>query len=549
MVNDRSAIPSFSLDAHWQTVLEPPHRATLENALPAYVRERRWFGGKARRIAGIDIEESIAVPYADDQGAILFLRVRYADGDERYVLPVAAAWGAAAQEVAARHPHAVIAHLYGPDGTDGVLHDAVIDPLFTTALLHAIQTGQAFRGTYGSVAATTTSAFTHLRGTETTLPARVMGVEQSNTSVVYGDQLILKLFRRRDEGINPDLEIGRFLTEVGRFDHIPPVAGALEYEAESGVGGSLAILQGFVANQGDAWAYTLDQLRAFWERVRHDTPPADEGAFSTEALLRLAAEDIPDDAQSHLGDYAQSAALLGKRTAEMHLALASDATDPQFAPEPFTLDYQREVYDSLAALVDRVFRTMRDRMDSIPVEVRADAQAVLDRQDTITQRFKAVLDHPIAAQRIRYHGDYHLGQVLYTGDDFYIIDFEGEPARPLAERRRKRCALQDVAGMLRSFNYAAYAALFDATAANSDAQRTLEPWARAWYRWTNTIFLRSYLETVGDAPFIPSRPEELQLLLDIFLLEKGVYELGYELNNRPDWIKIPLQGVRQLLEG
>ncbi len=258
MTNDpvTGGIPTLAVDSQWQTLLEPPQRAALEQILPDYVRARRWFGGKARTIESIAIEETIAVPSGDDQSLILFLRVRYADGADAYVLPVKAAWGDEAADIASDHPHATIARLTRRDGTAGVLHDAVIAPTFSEALLTAIETHQSFQGSGGRIDATTTQAFGRLHGSGGSLPPRVMGVEQSNTSIVFGDQLILKLFRRRDQGINPDLEIGRFLTDTTTFAHIPPVAGALEYTGANGASGSLAILQGFVANQGDAWHYT-----------------------------------------------------------------------------------------------------------------------------------------------------------------------------------------------------------------------------------------------------------------------------------------------------
>jgi maltose alpha-D-glucosyltransferase/alpha-amylase len=242
---------------------------------------------------------------------------------------------------------------------------------------------------------------------------------------------------------------------------------------------------------------------------------------------------------------------LGRRTAELHLALASDPVDPNFAPEPFTAGYQRPLHQSMRNLTGRVLQLLRRRLKTLPEAAQAEAQQVLDFEPELFRRFHSLLDHKISALRTRTHGDYHLGQVLYTGKDFVIIDFEGEPARPLKERRLKRSPIQDVAGMLRSFHYAAYAAFFEQAASGlvqPQSQTTLEMWSRFWHTWVSVAFLKTYLQVANGAPFLPQSPAELRILLDAYLLEKAVYELGYELNNRPGWVKIPLQGILQTLQ-
>ncbi|MGH2707832.1 MAG: phosphotransferase, partial [Actinomycetota bacterium] len=246
-----------------------------------------------------------------------------------------------------------------------------------------------------------------------------------------------------------------------------------------------------------------------------------------------------------MGEYLEAARLLGVRTAGVHIALATEEGDPAFAPETFTSFYQRSLYQSMRTLTAQTFRLLRDHADRL-----AEANQILDLEGKILKRFKAVLGAKIEAKRIRCHGDYHLGQVLYTGKDFLIIDFEGEPARALSERRIKRSPLQDVAGMLRSFHYAAYSALYGATTgfARPDDPSELEPWVRFWYAWASAGFLGAYLGEAKGTDFLPANPGELEVLLDFYLLGKAVYELGYEANNRPDWIKIPVQGILQLLE-
>jgi maltose alpha-D-glucosyltransferase/alpha-amylase len=373
-------------------------------------------------------------------------------------------------------------------------------------------------------------------------------VEQTNTSVIYGDRLILKLFRRIEEEINPELEIGRFLTERTTFPYISQVAGALEYHRKRGKIITLATLQSFVPNEGDAWQYTLDFLNHNFEYVlAHPTvqvPPVPE-----KHLLSLLKEP-PALAQETIGPYLISAQLLGRRTAELHVALASASDDPDFAPEPFSLIYQNSLCHAMRSFATQTLQLLREQLKELPEELRENAQQVLDSEESIVERFQLLRNRKISAARIRCHGDYHLGQVLYTGKDFVIIDFEGEPARPLSERRIKRSPLRDVAGMIRSFHYAAYSALLhqSSLALKPEDLLALEHWAQFWYVWASSSFLTSYLNDVEQAQLLPDDPEQLRILLDAYLLEKAVYEIGYELNNRPHWLKVTLQGILQLLK-
>jgi len=241
--------------------------------------------------------------------------------------------------------------------------------------------------------------------------------------------------------------------------------------------------------------------------------------------------------------------LLGERTAELHIALAS-GRGKDFEPEPFSELYQRSLYDSMRTLTKKTFRLLRQRLPGLPEAARGAAEEVLAAEDGIVERFRRLTSRKIAAERIRVHGDYHLGKVLYTGRDFVILDFEGEPSRPLSERRLKRSPFRDLAGMLHSFQSAAYAKLFEealAGASPAAALPALESWALYWERWISAAFLQAYHRRAQGAPFVPPTPEEREILLDSYRLEKAIYELGYELNNRPDWVRVPLQGIRQVL--
>jgi trehalose synthase-fused probable maltokinase len=433
-----------------------------------------------------------------------------------------------------------------------VLYDAVWDPAFCTALLEAITDQRHYGGVSGDMTAVASSALAQLRGAGTALlPPVLLGVEQSNTSIRYGERFILKLYRRLEAGVNPDQEIGLFLTERAVFANVPPVVGALEFRPHAPNAGepvTLALLQGFVPNRGDAWHYTLDALADYYRTAEHQLGLAGfDLALPQAPLLELVQDAIPAQAEQLIGPYLDSARLLGRRTAELHLALASAPDDAAFGLEPFTPDFQAYLHGSTRGLTEHIMHLLRERFATLPESGQEEARQVLTLEPRIAARFEALLARPVHAMRSRIHGDYHLGQVLYTGDDFMIIDFEGEPARPLSERRMKRSPLQDVAGMLRSFHYAAYAAYF-AQEQDGRPAPELERWARFWHLWVSVAYLQTYLAVADSAPFMPADPEDLRLLLDVYLVEKAVYELGYELNNRPGWVQIPLQGILQTVQ-
>ena len=393
-------------------------------------------------------------------------------------------------------------------------------------------------------------------------------LEQSNSSIIFGDQLVLKLYRRLGDGTNPDLEISRFLTEHGPFEHIAPLGGALEYDRPETSGRTaqrtegrtdrrrgepttIGILQSYVPNEGDAWRLTLDAIRDYLERVSAYPVPVKPPSVSTKGLMDNSGSTLPPMAEDLIGPYLEVARQLGQRTAELHLALAADVSNPSFAPEPFSTLYQRSLYQSMRTQTDQSLLLLRQRLGALDPETRVDAQAVLDLEERVLDQFRTAIERPITALRIRCHGDYHLGQVLYTGKDCVIVDFEGEPARSITERRIKRTPLRDVAGMLRSFHYAACFVLAGPRGDGDSPRRTTtalsDQWVHFWYGWTAATFLRSYFDRVGDSSILPRTRTELEALLDTCLLEKAVYELGYELNSRPSWAHIPLRGIRELV--
>jgi len=443
----------------------------------------------------------------------------------------------------------VLAHLK-VRGAEGVLHGAFGDREFAQALLDAIGRRRTLKGLAGELVALPGRTYRRLRGTEPLEPVP-LGAEQSNSSILYGDRLILKIFRRVDTGVNPDIEIGRFLTEEAGFGHVAAVAGSIEYRPFKGESMSVAILQDCVDNEGDAWRFTLGAVDQYFDEIVSRSPEERElPALPDGSLVSLARGETPVTAQQTAGTYLSAAWLLGKRTAEMHLALASNHDAPSFAPEAFTPFYQRSLYQSMRNLTERNLGLLKKRLDVVPEDEREGARALAGKRSEILERFRVILGRPITALRTRVHGDYHLGQVLRSGADFVIIDFEGEPAVPLGTRRLKRCPLRDAAGMVRSFHYAAHhglRSLVERGTVRAEEREVFEPWVENWYVWASASFLRGYLEASEGAAFLPEDDEELEGLLTVYLLEKAIYELGYELNNRPDWVHLPLAGISQLL--
>jgi maltose alpha-D-glucosyltransferase/alpha-amylase len=526
-------------------------RVQLEARLPAYLRERRWFRSKARKIKGATIVDTIALPNHQRSSAVAMVRVDYVEADsELYVLPLA--WKAVEDEEELRRwtPYAIIAPIESPSGLlRGFLIDATTDRPFANSMLDAVRARRRLNGN-GEIRGSSTRALRDaIPPASNGLEPSNIRAEQSNSSITFDEALILKLYRHVETGVNPDLEIGQFLTNSG-YDHSPPIVGWLEYRASSGEAATLGVLHRYVPNEGDVWQYTSDVLQRYYERTAA-LPPEEEvpGPMNGARLVALIDEGPSAVTHDLMDSYLEDARMLGERTAELHLALARGTT-PAFSPEPFNLLYQRSVYQRMRGLSGRVLQTLRQKIPTLPEDVRPFADAVSHAEPEIIRQFRMLIDRKMGGVRTRIHGDLHLGQVLHTGRDYSFIDFEGEPARTLSERRLKRSPLIDVSGMLRSFHYAAYATLqqelISGLVRPEDAAN-LDRWARYWYLWASAYYLKGYLSAAQGTNILPHDPADVQILIDAFLLEKAIYEVGYEMNNRPDWLSIPLRGVLQLI--
>lgn len=522
-----------------EEALSERSRARIEGALADFMRRQRWFGSKGAVIRDVNFQDLI--PIALDRRLVYISLIEVetaAQNKDVYVVPLALAMGEKASQAVQRGYPIVARVRFDINGEEGVLYDAIADAEFTGELFDMLRQGSPRHGKYGTLTTERSDDFWELLESAQSIDPQVMQTEQSNTSVIYGDQLIFKLFRKLEPGGNLDAEIGRYLTDRN-FKHAPKFAGQFDYKTAKEPLRTLGIMQEYVSNEGDAWTYTLDKLDRFYSRVitRADRTEPPRG-------------DVDVQINELLGSYPDAARLLGHRTAELHHALAETPEDINFGSLGFSKLYQRSLYQSMRNLSGRVLAELRNKMALLPESLRPIATRILNARDMLQRPARELLPERIDAIRIRTHGDFHLGQVLYTGKDFIITDFEGEPARPLSERRIRRSPLRDVAGMIRSFHYAAYFALSDHSHQDLASVRDtpLETWALAWFERVRAAYLEAYLDSTRDSRLRPASSELCQKLLKAYELEKMVYELGYELNNRPNWAPLPLNSLAQYLD-
>ncbi|MCF3936578.1 maltose alpha-D-glucosyltransferase [Acuticoccus sp. M5D2P5] len=501
-------------------------RSQLEaNTLPQFLPLQRWFAAKDETIRKVSLEP---LAMLDEAGlyALATLEVTLPSGTQRYLAPLSVRWGEENLRPGAQKLSYTLAKVRsGP--RIGALTDGTYDETLAAELI-ALMRGDENR-TLGAHTVSFRSSEA-LKAIEELAPPRPLGVEQSNVSIVFGEQIILKIYRRLREGEQPDVEIARHLTDVAHYAHTPSLVGTIELHDDGGEPSVLAAAFAFVPNQGDAWQAVLDALERYLEKA--DLIDGDASTPGAEG------EEVQHSFPLDIGT------LAGTRTAELHLALAADETSPAFRPEPITADDLAKWADDATAEADALFARLDAHMAHLPEDAAEDARALIEQREAVKARFDEVRTAAPSGHKSRIHGDYHLGQVLVAQDDLVVIDFEGEPTRSLDERRAKSSPLRDVAGMLRSFDYAAAMALSrwrDTHEVNAEEARVK---ALAWRDASRRDFLAAYLDTLGDAA---PADELTAALLDLFTLQKAIYEIGYELSNRPAWVRIPLAGVMDVL--
>jgi maltose alpha-D-glucosyltransferase/alpha-amylase len=507
--------------AAWRAGLATRLRAQLEERIVLqYIAAQRWFTGKGAPITSVRL-----LDHAERQDPLPrwfagIYTVESQGVSERYFVPLAIAFEDTEEARWRRLQPAALARVR-QQATVGVLADACADDGFARAIVDAIGASAELPTQHGRVRFTPTAAYAGLRGDPAAeLTVNPTGAQTSNTTLRLGDGLFLKIYRKLQPGLNPELEIGRYLTEVAHFPNIVPVAGAVEYTNGESVSYTMALLQAFVPNQGDGWTYTVDYLARFLEDRRSGVP-------------------VLDDAH---GLYLSQVKTLAIRTAELHRALARPTDDPAFAPEPIVPEDLAAWSAGTRAAAEATLTLLADRLPDLPPAVAADARALLARREPLLRRIEDCKAAAPGGLKMRRHGDYHLAQVLLNRNDFIIVDFEGEPGRTLAERRLKHSPLTDVAGMLRSFAYARHAALARCALQSGDECERWEPQLQAWEQETRRTFLACY-EEIAVATRLCESLQQAQPLLTLFEIDKALYELRYELGNRPDWTRIPLHSL------
>jgi maltose alpha-D-glucosyltransferase/alpha-amylase len=536
---DRVAI---TIGAGWGSLFEGAARPKFEAVvLPEYLSKQQWFGGKSRRIQRVRVLDWAQLEQPKSALALIEIECQNAEA-ETYLLPLTMVVDKSGEQLREVERNAVLATIVTPEGK-GVLYDAVFDDQSCAALLSLIENARelpSHGGVIHGVPGTALSVVGDEPVPRLTVRRGVEGLGDS--SIGFGDRLIMKLFRRYEAGPNPECEIGKYLTDEAHFDRTLPFAGSIEYQLGNAQPGQLALLQRMVANEGDGWKWTVEEVERYYENCASVPFPQDLPE-EKQNLMALQEGPLSPLARDHIGIYLDSATTLGRRTAELHRALASPTKAPAFSPEPLTAEDLQSLLSRMHAGGTRAFDSLKRSLSSLPDEIVDLAALVLGQRRQILESFLFPISDRIHGVRMRIHGDYHLGRVLRVKTDYFILDFAGEPGRPLEARRAKQSPLKDVAGMLRSFSYAAHMTLMSYASRRGEDVARLEPWARVWERSTAATFLRAYREMTQGAEFLPFEFQDFQNLLDAFWLDKALYELLYELNNRPAWVRVPLMGI------
>ncbi len=506
-------------------VLEGRELRHLEqDALPEYLARQRWYAGKGEKIESVKVR-SLGELGSGYRLGLVEVATRQG-GAQCYFLPLTVGWGENLLRFGAPKLSYTLAKVrHGP--RIGALMDAASDEDFARCVVTAMKCGAEHAGLGGTIRCEGTE---RLNTIEDFASVRPVAVEQSNISIILGEQVMLKVYRRIRYGEQPELEMARFLTEVAGFQNTPAYLGAVHHVPEEGEPAALASAFAFVLNQGDAWTVIVEAL----DRELDDFAVRSEG--DGEAGARF------------FGFPLDLAGILGRRTGEMHAALSTETDDPAFAAEPVTKrDVEQWVEDSLCDAREALDTLERVRAN-LPDSARAFAEPILDERLAILDGINALRGMEPAGSRIRIHGDYHLGQVLVAQADVMIIDFEGEPQRSLHERRAKSSPLRDVAGMLRSFDYAAWSTLDRYRSRHGEPSEAIRNHAFAWRDKAVQDFLAAYWTSVEGVATVPQDQRARERLLSLFLSQKAFYEIAYEAGNRPGWVSIPARGVLDIYE-
>jgi len=546
-----TAQPIVFESKNWEDCLERPNAEALEQILTRHLPSQRWFSGKAKRISRTTIVDRIPMNGAD--GTLIFylvLRVEFLDGQPQdYGMFVTAVPEELAGEIRQSSPAACVALIHAGAAV-WQLVDATVVPAVARQLLEGFESRRRFQGREFTLHHVLHARLPRRAGAEPTATSVLVG-EQSNTSITYSEGLILKTIRRLETGTNQQVELERYLATTSFAEHVPAVVGAMELTRLHRPPATVGVLESLIPHRADAWSYALEEVELFLETTAREQPPAFTAFAAGPFPFGKAEPSVSPWLMERTNAWMELTRTMGRRTAEMHIALAA-GTAPDLMPEPHTPFSRQAWAHSLRSRARETFLALRSALPTLEGPTRSLAEAVLGRREEVLERLAAVSKRPLSGRRVRCHGDYHLGQVLMTGTDVAIIDFEGEPARTLGERRAKKSALSDVAGMLRSFHYASQRgarALLHAEKAPGVEGAHLEAWAAAWYAWTAANFTAAYRETLAAGGVPHDDDDEFAFVLQTCLLEKALSEVVYELGHRPEWRDVALNGLLEALSG
>ncbi|MBN1332698.1 MAG: maltose alpha-D-glucosyltransferase [Synergistales bacterium] len=548
-ISEREPLRTIRLSSSWRGFLSGTEKEVLETEiLPYYVMGSKWFLPKHRKIRRLEIENIVRFPLEGDFIHLCFLKVQYPLGSsDMFLLPLSFVAGDQEQEIVNLDPDAVIAEVFLGE-TRGILYDGSYDKKFHRFLYRFLSRKRKIRGKECELYSLPSRDLKTIRK-EAVPGSKVIEGYQKNTCIIYDENIIVKIFRKIEEGMNPDSEMNSFLAQRMGFQHIPLYGGVLELRLTDGEQYALAIAQGFCRNQGEMWNYTLNALESYFENVLTRKEMPFYPGFNAGSIPWPSTQGLSYEIKELVGEFfLELIQLLGVRTAQMHLALSREHGDPSFNPEPFSRLYQRSLYQAMRVVARKSLRLLRENLQEIPSESREEAAVLLEKEDIILSTMGRIANKKIDTLKIRIHGDFHLGQVLFTGKDFIMIDFEGETGRNLSERRIKRSPFRDVAGMLRSFHNALETVALKRFAFRHDELRVLFPWMDLWYFAIGSQYLGAYLDTIKSSPLLPRSSEDLEILLECYVLEKGLFELFHELNNGMACPEIPIRGILALLE-
>jgi maltose alpha-D-glucosyltransferase/alpha-amylase len=532
-------LPLLRTDVSWERLFDNYNevRTFERKMLPPFMKKCRWFGGKAKAISKMGIHSTIPIKVDGDTHFLTIVEVHYVQRlPELYFIPLTFVPSDSILERVEYTVQSVICRAE-IQGKAGFIMDSSYDKVFRDFLFTSMEKELRVYDDHGSVQFNS-SVFAKLPNSKE-VDSKILKADQSNTAIIFNDKYFFKFYRKIEKEINPDLEIVRFLSEHTTFQNSPRYAGSVEYHGDKGEIIVFGLMQEKVENQGDAWNMAVDSVGRYYERVITKAKTIKLPKLINKPAIKF--EDAPEIIQEFIGrGFYERVSRLGQRTAEMHLALASDSSNPSFTPEQFTANYQRSLYSSWRKLVRDRFGLLEKSMPKLAPETQELAKKVLALEDKILESFSEIYQVKINAIKTRVHGDYHLGQVLFTGKDFVIIDFEGEPGLSFSERRLKKNPLKDVAGMMRSFHYAAFGKLLLNENYRDRDLDFLEQAAEQWQHYVGRFYLGAYMDRMGMGTTLS---DEIDVLIRSFLIEKAIYELGYELNGRPDWTIVPLRGI------